>query len=272
MFAIAALRHFFAIILSPTTILPTSPVLCKPAVITRFKQDLELFEKEDFENIVEETVSEDEQESEDETSPNPSAIFSVDDDASDTSSISENSISEKVPFTTFHANAHIDADHLYLDNTSSSAEVKDVEVTSAVPHYMFDECIGTDQECQSVTCERVYDVDEDTNYDARFLTYWARQKAESLSIKVQQQALRKARKWAAETPRKASEHPAPCSRVRPSELKGHGRSSHLRSSWTMEDLEEDAMLEAILEELWADEEYDVLEDLEDLQSFFSKRK
>lgn len=270
MIAIAALRHFFAIILSPS-ILPASPVLCKPTTIIRFKQDLELLEKEDSENNVEETISEDEQDSEDETSPNPSAIFSVEDDESDTSSISENSICDKAPYSTFHANAHISIDNLYLD-PSSDLEVKRIEVKSAVPQYIFEEWNGPEQEHSPVGCERVYDVDEDTNYDARFLTYWARQKAEGLSMKVREQAQRKARKWAAETPRKASEHPAPRSRVRPSELKGHGRSSQLRSSWTIEDLEEDVMLEATLEELWADEEYDVLGDLEDLQSFFSKRK
>lgn len=228
MFTITALCHFFAIGLSPQGV-STSPAPSKPTPVIHFKESLELLKQEDSDIFIAEPVSEDDEDSEDDrnTSPNSSAIFSAgDDNASDTSSISGIPIGYKATYTTFYPNAHIDSDHLYLEASNDLMEIR-ARVSSAVPCPIFDQCDSPAAQNKLGACGWVYNVDESLNYDERFLTPWARQKAENLSREVHERANQKARDLATKTPQV---YLAPRNRVGLSELKDHLHSSRLNSS------------------------------------------
>lgn len=250
MFAFTSLIAFFNIIVSPVFIISTRPVPAYPSSFTQIIINGAVDAQETkaaSEGAKEEYEGESEIDSEDEASSCPSTIFS-DEDSSDGSSLisvfSEESIYCK----------------------------EEVEVKSAVPSYVFSEWDGKDAEKKEpATSQWVDDIDAVESYDARYLTFRAREQAEDRSRRVWVKALSAARKWATTVPLKAHEHPAPYSNVRWSALGGKGRSSPLRSSWVMEDLETDARREAALAVCWADEEDDVLEDLEDVEAFFGKQ-
>jgi hypothetical protein len=72
-------------------------------------------------------------------------------------------------------------------------------------------------------------------------------------------------------PLKSHEHPTPRRPHTPSVLKDLGRSSLLRNSFNMVDLEEDAQEQDALERSWDEEEEDDVPDLQDLKSFFKKK-
>lgn len=212
MFILSTLISIAIMVLPPVAI-HTTPVLKYPSIITRVKEDLESLGHTD---IVTEDDNEIEADSDEDTSPNPSTIFSVE-DMSDTSSVSEESECE---------------------DPIKGGEFPKGEVKSAVPRHVFSEWDGKEPEkgpasTRWITCK---DVNAGIDYDAQYLTGLARWEAEDLSYQVQRKAWQVAEKWYAKEPLAAHDHPAPSSYVRPSMLKGLGYSSRLRKSWTAAEL------------------------------------
>ena len=208
---------------------------------------------------------------------------------------SDDMTGEPFGFFTFHPNVSIEDIHLYpeedscasSDSNNSNPYQNDVPivptcikpstfVTSAVPRRA---CIVLEEEnaytstpeALQIAPESIDDIDEIENYNAEWLTPRALEEAKSRSRKIQRAARMRALDLAKVIPLKAHEHPEPQSRCAPSVLKRLGRSSPLRNSFNMGNLEEDTRQQAILECSWAEEEEDILPDLQDLKSFFKAR-
>lgn len=213
MFILSALVSLAMMVLPPVAI-HTTPTLAYPSIITRVKEDLESLGHLD---IITEDDNDVEADSDEDTSPDPSTIFSVE-DTSDTSSLSDESECEE---------------------SFKPEDIQKVKVKSAVPRHVLLEWDGKEPEkgpasTRWITCK---EVNAGVDYDARYLTGLARWEAEDKSYYIQRKAWEVAEKWYAKEPLEAHDHPAPCSYVRPSILKGLGYSSRLRESWTTADLE-----------------------------------
>jgi hypothetical protein len=143
-----------------------------------------------------------------------------------------------------------------------------VYVASAVPRRVYSEWDGRREQQKQVVPQWIDDIDADDNYDARYLTPRARDEAECRSLDIWRSARMAVRDLAKVVPLKAHEHPEPRSPCSPSVLKGLGRLSPLRMSWTMDEV---VVKRTIFQRSWADEEDDVLEDLRDLKDFFKMR-
>lgn len=117
-----------------------------------------------------------------------------------------------------------------------------VYVASAVPPRVYAEWDGRRQK-KEVIPQWVDDIDADDNYDARYLTPFARDEAERRSLDIWRSARMAARDLAKVKPLKAHQHPEPRIRRSPSVLKDLGHSSPLRTSWTMNDVEQAALPE-----------------------------
>jgi hypothetical protein len=219
-----------------------------------------------------------------------------DSDIRSTSSVTSDDMAEEPKgFFTFHANVSIEDIQLYPDEDDrANSDVNDCNsyendvpavsvctppstfVASAIPRRVYvaleeEKAETSTPEPLKISPQSIDDLDEIENYNTQWLTPRALGEAKSRSRKIQRTARMRALDLAKVIPLKAHEHPEPENRCAPSVLKGLGRSSQLRKSFTMEDIEEDERQQAILERSWAEEEEDVLPDLQELNSFFKKR-
>ena len=198
-------------------------------------------------------------------------------------------------FCTFHANVSIENIQLYPDEDDCAQNDEDRSnshetdasalptcatlstfVVSAIPRRVYDalqeeKADAFTPEPLQITPGSIDDLDEIVNFNVRWLTSRALAEAKSRSRKVQRTARMRGLDLAKIVPLKAHEHPAPRSPRTPSVLKDLGRSSRLRNSLNMEDLEADERKQEALERSWADEEEDGVPDLQDLKSFFKNR-
>jgi hypothetical protein len=146
------------------------------------------------------------------------------------SSSSEESLEDMSPATS----------HIASSNFTGS---KTVFVAPAIPPHISVLCRN---ECGTPAAAYVVDdLDLYENYDARYLTPRARKEAERRSNDIRKMARSIARELEGFIPLKAGEHPAPRNHQSPSALKDLGRSSRLRTCWTIENVEREINQDAM---------------------------
>ena len=218
------------------------------------------------------------------------------DSSSAPSSVASDDMAEEPKtFFTFHLNVSIENIQLYPDeddrtnsdgngynsreNDTPAISVctpQSTFVAPAIPRRVYvslgeEKAYTSNPEPLQIAPESIDDVDEIENYNVQWLTLRALGEAKSRSRKIQRTARMRALDLAKATPLKAHQHPEPRSRRAPSVLEDLGHLSSLRNSFGVEDLEEDSRQQAILERSWAEEEEDILPDLQELKCFFKKR-
>lgn len=147
------------------------------------------------------------------------------------------------------------------------------KVALAIPKRLL-ELLEAERDTEStpqIELKEVDDIYAEPNYHVEWLTEDALAEARSRSCKIKRTARIRNLDLVKVVPLKAHEHPEPQSPCRPFALKGHGRSSRLKTSWIVEDLGDEEREQAILEQLLEEEAEDVLEDVRGLKDFFRRR-